>query len=86
MVDARFIAALNEGGPTQYETGQRLCNRMYDCILNSRSMHMLREEDAISAVGSIYLQLIEDAGYDLIGVTECLTAARRMAEQQRATG
>lgn len=83
MVDIRFVAKLNEGGPTQVDTGQRLCDRMYACIVEYRAKHMLREEDAIAAVGSIYLQLIEDNGYDLIGVTECLSAAKQLSDQYR---
>lgn len=83
MIDARFVKTLNEGGPTQFETGQRVCHRMYGCIVEDRATQMLREEDAIAAVGSIYLKLIEDAGYDVAGVTETLKAAKRLADQQR---
>jgi hypothetical protein len=49
---------------------------MYDCIVSERKQ-MAREEDAIAAVASVYFQLVEDAGYDLIGVTEALMAAKR---------
>lgn len=83
MVDIRFVSRLNEGGPTQFETGRRLCNKMYDSIAEYRETQMLRDEDAITALASVYLQIVEDAGYDAIGVTECLMAAKRLADQQR---
>lgn len=76
-MDIRFLAKLKEAGPTQFEQGRELTNRLAEIIDRDtgRPISPVRVEEAIVALLSVTVQMCVDGGYDPIGVTMLMIEA-----------
>lgn len=84
-MDIRFLAKLREAGPTQYEQGYNFCNRLAELcdLVTGRPDHPMRVEEVITALGSVFVAMCADGGYDAVSVSEMVIEAYDRKEKQR---